>query len=295
MSPPKKTLVESLNASTLQRYQLIEIISYWEGRLTTNHLQRAFDIGRQQASRAINSYLNEFAPDNLIYDDKMRGYIPSETFRPCFTQGRVDEYLNLLKINQNLISKNNHTALGMRAINSVTPPPRFIEPDIMRAINRAIAENLNLEVQYLSLENPEGETRIIAPHSLVESPLRWHVRAYCEKDNRYCDFVLSRFINKPVILGRSSNTMELDVEWCNTIEVVLQAEPQLSAPQKQLIERDYDMKNGELIIPTRLAMLNYMLSSLGLDITNDLPIPSFQKLSLKNIDEIKTTLTLISS
>ena len=31
----------------LLRYRLIEVIALWEGRLTTNHLVRAFGIGRQ--------------------------------------------------------------------------------------------------------------------------------------------------------------------------------------------------------------------------------------------------------
>ena len=38
----------------LLRYRLIEVMALWEGRLTTNHLMRAFGIGRQQASKDIN-------------------------------------------------------------------------------------------------------------------------------------------------------------------------------------------------------------------------------------------------
>lgn len=52
----------------LFRYRVIEIIALWEGRLTTNHLIQSFGIGRQQASKDINSYLSDIAPNNLIYD-----------------------------------------------------------------------------------------------------------------------------------------------------------------------------------------------------------------------------------
>lgn len=45
------------------RFRLLEIVLQWEGRLTTNHLCSAFDIGRQQASRDINRYINEFSPE----------------------------------------------------------------------------------------------------------------------------------------------------------------------------------------------------------------------------------------
>ena len=43
-------------------------IVQWEGRLTTNHLMTAFNIGRQQASRDINYYLTHYAPDGLVYE-----------------------------------------------------------------------------------------------------------------------------------------------------------------------------------------------------------------------------------
>ena len=61
----------------LLRYRLIEVIALWEGRLTTNHLQRAFGIGRQQASKDINHYLAEYAPGNLEYDRSLKGYKPA--------------------------------------------------------------------------------------------------------------------------------------------------------------------------------------------------------------------------
>ena len=48
----------------LLRYQLIEVMALWEGRLITNHLMGAFGIGRQQASKDINAYRNLF-PETL--------------------------------------------------------------------------------------------------------------------------------------------------------------------------------------------------------------------------------------
>ena len=45
----------------LLRYRYIEIISLWEGRLTTGHLTRCFGIGRQQASKDINLYVRDIA------------------------------------------------------------------------------------------------------------------------------------------------------------------------------------------------------------------------------------------
>ncbi|ABM04196.1 conserved hypothetical protein [Psychromonas ingrahamii 37] len=283
--------IDGLSQLTLQRYQLIEIIAYWEGRLTTNHLCKGFDIGRQQASRFINAYLSEIAPDNLIYDTQLRGYKPADDFRPRVTNGHIEEYLNLLRFNHNLVSKNNHVTLGLRDICSVTPPPRYIEPVVIRGIVRAITEKRRVEIEYLSFENPEPEIRVIAPHSLVESPLRWHVRAYCEKNKDYRDFVLSRFINKPDLIDSTINTLEYDNNWCTPMNIILQPDPRLKTHQKALVERDYDMSKGQLVIPTRLALVNYMLSSLGLDLFSVKSQPNFQQVSIKNLTEIQGVLS----
>lgn len=64
----------------LFRYRMIEIIALWEGRLTTNHLIQSFGIGRQQASKDINTYLADIAPGNLVYDKHLKGYKPSDSF-----------------------------------------------------------------------------------------------------------------------------------------------------------------------------------------------------------------------
>ena len=80
----------------LYRYRLIEVIAYWEGRLTTNHLCNSFGIGRQQASKGINTYLREIAPGNLEYDKQIKGYVPTAGFKPAVTTGTADEYLHIL-------------------------------------------------------------------------------------------------------------------------------------------------------------------------------------------------------
>lgn len=286
MTENTQTPKATINKRTLLRYQVIEIIAYWEGRVTTNHLCSCFDIGRQQASREINAYLNEHAPENLEYDMQLTGYKASNHFRPIFTQGSVDEYLNLLALNDRLVSKHNHSALGFREVTSVLPPARAIDPVIMRAIVRAISKGKRLEVEYLSMNSAEPESRIIAPHSLVETPLRWHVRGYCEKNRAYRDFVLSRFIGEPELLDSSPNSIDEDSEWNTATNLVLQADPRLNSHQKKLIELDYGMTDGELVIPSRLAQLNYLIDALGLSLTQTHHEPSYQQITIKNQEQL---------
>ena len=90
MAPKELTWDQTL------RFRLLEIVLQWEGRLTTNHLMTAFNIGRQQASRDINHYLTHYSPEGLVYDRSLKGYKPTEHFVPRFSEGKVDEYLMLL-------------------------------------------------------------------------------------------------------------------------------------------------------------------------------------------------------
>lgn len=54
------------------------------------------------------------------------------------------------------------------------------------------SKGLRLETEYVSFNTPNVKLRLIAPHPLVYTGMRWRVRAYCEKNGQYRDFVLSR-------------------------------------------------------------------------------------------------------
>lgn len=165
----------------LLRYRLIEIIALWEGRLTTNHLQKAFGIGRQQASQNIQSYIEQKAPGSLVYCKFLKGYRPSPTFEPRYTRGMADEYLHLLVHQKHLTDC--FAALDVRLPNTETiaPPARIVRPVVLQKVTRACREKLRLEMEYASMNNPVPETRVIQPHTLVYNGYRWHVRAWCEK------------------------------------------------------------------------------------------------------------------
>ena len=57
---------ENLTWDQTLRFRLLEIVLQWEGRLTTNHLCNAFNIGRQQASKDINRYIGKLVQPNRI-------------------------------------------------------------------------------------------------------------------------------------------------------------------------------------------------------------------------------------
>jgi len=189
----RKQEIESVRWDLALRYRLIETVVWWEGRLTTGHLMQSFGISRQQASKDINSYITDYAPKNLEYDKHLKGYVPSRHFKPLFIDDSASAYLHLLNQNHDRAPHIEGLALAYAHTEVLLVPDRTVRPELLRPLLRACREGLRLECEYVSFTTPDGETRLIAPHTLIYTGMRWHVRAYCEKNRDYRDFVLSRF------------------------------------------------------------------------------------------------------
>jgi len=157
----------------LFRYRFIEVIALWEGRLTTRHLVETFGIGRQQASKDINTYNREISQGNLIYNATIKGYEPSGTFEPRVSRGLAEEYLQLLANRSELSRTFSALALPRGHTEVLDPPRRTVSPEVLRPLLRAARERQRIEVDYVSLNNPDREGRIIiTPTERVESLLR---------------------------------------------------------------------------------------------------------------------------
>lgn len=268
----------------LLRYQLIEIIALWEGRLISNHLIGAFGIGRQQASKDINAYKTLY-PTNLEYDKKTKGYVPSATFKAQFTEGTANEYLHLLNSNKALSRVFEKTEMPTSYTEVLSVPNRTISPDILRPIIKACREKLRLDITYCSMTSPDGEDRIISPHSLVFSGVRWHVRAFCEKHRDYRDFVINRIKSVDDEMGEVIEDDKNDTLWHEKVQIEVCPNPNLTPAQQALIERDYNMKNGVLSLSERASLIQYALDQLQVyvgEVHND----NTEHLVLKNRENL---------
>ncbi len=272
----------------LLRYRLIEIIALWEGRLTTNHLCHGFGIGRQQASKDINTYLRELAPDNLSYDRHLKGYVPTRDFRPVVTQGNSDEYLDLLARNQSLSQTFESLDVALPASTVLAVPKPMAEPSVVRALVAATRQGRRIEAEYFSLSRPEGNRYLIEPHTLVYSGQRWHLRGWSERDSEFRDFVLSRFRGTPAILNeRSRHTIHQDDLWNRQVTVELRPDRRLTPDQQAIIARDFGMSGRRLTLQTRAALVGYMLALVGIRANGTDPDPLVQQVELANREALK--------
>lgn len=270
----------------LLRYRFIETLVLWEGRLTTRHLCDTFGIGRQQASKDINNYMREVGPGNLEYDKFLKGYKPTTGFQPRLTQGLADEYLHLMARNNELMNMFESLSLNVANAEVLSLPVRDVKPDILRPIMQAARQRRRLDVDYVSLNHPDREGRIIVPHTLVYSGLRWHVRAWCEKNSGYRDFVLSRFRGIPEIMDESEHGIDNDVDWNTRVVVRIVPDPRLNREQREVVEVDYGMEHGALEIATRARLVPYVLQLLHIEPGADADGPAAQQIVVENRNEL---------
>lgn len=283
--------IESVRWDLALRYRLIETVAWWEGRLTTNHLMQSFGISRQQASKDINAYIDEHAPNNLEYDKHLKGYVPSKRFKPLFIKDSASAYLHLLSQNHERAPHIEGLALAYAHIEVLDVPDRSIRPEVLRPLLKACREGQRLECEYASFRTPEGETRLIAPHTLIHTGMRWHVRAYCEKNGDYRDFVLSRFRGIPELMSDfTEHTRLLDPGWTTPATVILEADSRLKPAQRAILEADYGMEDGQLVIETRGALVQYVLNRYQIDTTKMHMKPSAQQIVVANMDELSAWL-----
>jgi len=282
----RKQTIEQVRWDLALRYRLIETVAWWEGRLTTNHLMQSFGISRQQASKDINTYISEHAPRNLEYDRHLKGYVPSKHFKPLFISDSASAYLHLLNQNYDRAPHVEGLALAYTHTEVLRVPDRSVQPEVLRPILKACRDGLRLECDYVSFNTPEAETRLIAPHTLVYTGMRWHVRAYCEKNGDYRDFVLSRFRGELDTLDKSEWTRQDDEGWLTEITIVIEPDPRLKKAQRDIIEVDYGMKNGQLRIPSRGALAQYVLQCYQIDPHKIQARASAQQIIVSNLEEI---------
>ncbi|HEN8703990.1 TPA: WYL domain-containing protein [Pseudomonas putida] len=283
----RKQSITSIRWDLALRYRLIETVAWWEGRLTTGHLMQSFGISRQQASKDINTYITEHAPKNLTYDRHLKGYVPNLKFAPKFIENSASAYLHLLSENKERASHIEGLALAYAHTEVLKVPDRSVRPEVLRPLLKACREGLRLECEYVSLANPVPETRLIAPHTLIYTGMRWHVRAFCEKNRDYRDFVLSRFRGEPDVLDVSEHEREQDAGWCTEVTVIIEPDPRLKPEQKAIIAQDYGMQREQLLIPSRGALVQYVLQRYQIDPNKIQAKAAAQQIVVANLEDLQ--------
>lgn len=255
---------EALSQTQRDRLAFIELKLRFMGSIRRNDLITRFGVQEAAATRDIALY-KSLAADNIQYDTKAKTYQIGKSFQPLFDfdTGRVLTWLS--QGIGDIAERNAKTWIISDG------PALLAKPDlnILSCVTRAMHLGCPLAMRYHSLSS--GLThREIVPFALIDTGLRWHVRAFDRKSQTFRDFVLTRIQQPHVLQGQAIAPYELsdhDTEWNKSVELELVPHP--DQPHPEITEMDHGMQNGVLSLMLRAATVGYTLRKWGVDCSPD--------------------------
>lgn len=263
-------LINDIKWATRQRLQYIEIMAFYAGVVTRSDVAKAFGISDAAATKDLKLY-GEVTKDNLLYKHTVFGFVPSGSFTEFFADLSPSTVLPMIAANLTI----NNGPYGDQPIydiaaDSLPLPARFPDKSVLAQLTRAIKSQKKARVIYHSLSNRDSsEQRIIEPHSLVNTGLRWHIRAYSEDTYDFRDFVLSRFAQAVLRDEDAESSAHYDDDWVEIITVKLAPHPKLNQQKRHNLLTDYSAQDGMIEVKIRRALVGYLLQRLSVDTTAD--------------------------
>ncbi|MBO9356879.1 WYL domain-containing protein [Bordetella petrii] len=254
----------NLSQAQKDRLKHVELRLRFLGEIQRPALMQRFGIASAAASRDLALY-KDLAPNNIVYDDKTKRYLLGASFEPLFPIP-ADQVLSWLVEQQGDTSAPSSEALLPCAVpGSLSLPSQ----DVLSSITRAIHCKQALSIQYHAVSSGHS-TREIVPFALLNTGLRWHVRAFDRKSLQFRDFVLTRIHNPTVCIERPPARDELfeqDIQWTRIVELELVPHP--DQPHPEITQMDYRMTDGVLRLKLRAAIVGYALRKYSVDCSPD--------------------------
>ena len=253
-------LLATLSLSQRDRQKHIDLRLRFLGEIRRSDLMQRFGIRSAAASRDLAFY-KELAPNNIRYESRGKRYLIGENFAPIFAipsaqvLGWLGEQLGDV------------TAPSSEPLLPCLTPPTISNPDmgVLAVVARAIHRGQVLNIRYHSISSGES-LRDIVPFALLDTGLRWHVRAFDRKTQAFRDFVLTRISSpnpKPDDRPLRHELAEHDVQWTRIVELDLVPHPDQPRPEVTLM--DFDMPGGVMRLKVRAALAGYALRKWSVD------------------------------
>ena len=259
----KAQRVESLSHAQRERLAYIDFRLYFFGEIGRPDLASRFGVAPAGATRDIALY-REIAPQNIEFDGSSKVYRIGQQFLPIFEHAPQRVLSSLALGFGEGVSGGSQPLLPCESPTALSNP----KMDVLAPICRAIHARRPVAIRYHSMSSGESE-RVIVPCALVDTGLRWHVRAFDRKSCEFRDFVVTR-IEAPTLLDeepQSNERPDNDIQWTRIVELDFVPHPRLSRPE--IIRMDYGMKDGLIRMRVRAAVAGYMLLRWSVDCSPD--------------------------
>mgnify|MGYP000904673605 CR=1 FL=1 len=255
--------LDGLSHTQRERLAYIDFRLYFMGDVGRPDLANRFGLAPAAATRDLALY-REVAPKNIEFDGSNKIYRIGKGFEPLFdhVSQRVLSALSL-----GFGDGVNGDSQPMLPCESpaVLSSPRM---DVLAPICRAIHAKCPVSIRYHSISSGDSE-RVIVPFALVDTGLRWHVRAFDRKSGEFRDFVVTR-IEAPILVDeepKANERPDSDIQWTRIVELDLVPHPRLARPE--IIRMDYGMVDGSIRMRVRAAVAGYMLLRWSVDASPD--------------------------
>lgn len=247
-----------------QRLRYIETCAWWKGIVNRNDLVEIFSISMAQASSDMQAYLDS-NPAALTYNLRQKRYEATAAMKWVISRPTLEEAAALFMGGdvRGLWIGGTDPAEDSAAMSVVRMPAREAKEAVERRAFLAIMNGYRIRMRYVSVHSGKDEWRRIRPHALGHNGCRWHLRAWCERNDDYRDFALGRIAE----IEWTRDHMDLprpDEEWDTIVTLKVKPHRSLDAVRKQAVEMDYGMTSGSLKIKVRKAMEGYLRDRLGL-------------------------------
>lgn len=255
--------VDGLSHAQRERLAYIDFRLYFFGEIGRPDLSGRFGVAPAGATRDLALY-REIASQNIEFDGSSKVYRIGKAFAPLF------EHASQRVLSALALGFGDGVNGGAHSLLPCESPATLSRPrmDVLAPMCRAIHAKRPVAIRYHSMSSGESE-RVVVPFALVDTGLRWHVRAFDRKSGEFRDFVVTR-IEAPALLDeepKSSERPDNDIQWTRIVELDLVPHPRLSRPE--IIRMDYGMKDGSIRMRVRAAVAGYMLLRWSVDASPD--------------------------
>lgn len=240
----------TLRHSVVERLRFIDARLFWDAKINRSDLINEFAVSPAQSAADFREYLAQ-SPSGVHYDTRAKAYVATSEFEPVF--GKPDARAELERF---LVD-------GDPLVAELARLERPIDPTLTASVRRAARDGQKIRVQYQSFTQPNPSWRWIAPSRLVSDGQRWHVRAWCYREQQWKDFVLARILD--VTEAEAAELLPPDSDWSETVTLVLLPADHLSKGQKASVMREFAMRSGRLVATVPRAMKIYAVRRWGLD------------------------------
>jgi hypothetical protein len=274
-------MLDKIGFAQKKRLAFIDFCLMFKGTMYRQDIINKFGVELSAVSCDIRTY-TEIAPTNLLYSHKNKRYYPTSDFKPVF---KFDTHSTLVKLADILDSFDTGDDMDFPVI---TPAPlNSLDENIVASIIQSITNKQIIDVTYTSEASIQSGVELV-PHSVFYSGVNWYLRAFERKLGAFNDFALNLItdvIYLPVKVTEKE-TKIADSQWMTFVDLYLIPHPK-NAKRPHLIQKEFNMKNGVLVLNTRAATVGYLLQHWNVDCSRDTALVEDRyQLSLRNVDAL---------